>query len=121
MAKTQGTATRVESTQPSGALDLRNSRQRKGISLEQIAEQTKISIRFLRAIEAEDFHELPGGIFATSYMKQYAAAIGIDDTLLLSHYRASNEPAADVRELRIATTSATKPLLLRFWSAAAGR
>ncbi len=60
---------------------------RNGVSLEQIAEETKISIRFLRAIEAERFDELPGGIFARSYIRQYAAAIGFDEDELLRRYR----------------------------------
>jgi len=62
---------------------------RNGVSLEEIAEQTKISIRFLRAIEAERFDELPGGIFARSYIRQYAAAIGFDEDELLRRYRES--------------------------------
>ncbi len=67
-------------------LDLRSSRQRRGVSLEDIAERTKISIRFLRAIEAEDFDQLPGGIFATSYLRQYAAAAGVEESRLLNIY-----------------------------------
>src|SRR5262245_42567747 len=68
------------------SLDLTQSRKRAGISLEQIAERTKISLRFLRAIEAEEFEKLPGGIFTTSYLRQYAAAIGYGETELLDHY-----------------------------------
>lgn len=67
-------------------LDLRSSRQRHGVSLEDIAERTKISIRFLRAIEAEDFDQLPGGIFAISYLRQYAAAAGVEESSLLNTY-----------------------------------
>src|ERR1700737_1461407 len=67
-------------------LDLSRLRDRAGISLEQIASGTKISLRFLRAIEAEEFDQLPGGIFNTSYLRQYAAAIGYDAGDLLAHY-----------------------------------
>ena len=67
-------------------LDLRRVRQKKGISLEEIAESTKISIRFLRAIEDEEFEKLPGGIFNTSYLRQYAAAIGFEEARLLAYY-----------------------------------
>lgn len=70
-------------------LDLRSRRMKRGLSLEQIAETTKISIRFLRAIEAEEFKELPGGIFSTSYLKQYAAAIQFDEAQLLSCYESA--------------------------------
>ena len=69
-----------------GSLNLSTQRQKKGISLEQIAELTKISIRFLRAIEDEEFEKLPGGIFNTSYLRQYAAATGLEDSMLLAYY-----------------------------------
>ncbi|SRR6266436_9162680 len=68
---------------PLGLSRLRNT---AGISLEAIAAGTKISLRFLRAIEAEEFEQLPGGIFNTSYLRQYAAAIGYDEGHLLAHY-----------------------------------
>jgi cytoskeletal protein RodZ len=67
-------------------LDLSRLRNTAGISLEEIAAGTKISLRFLRAIEAEEFDQLPGGIFNTSYLRQYAAAIGYDEGRLLAHY-----------------------------------
>jgi cytoskeletal protein RodZ len=67
-------------------LELGNRRMKKGLSLEQIAESTKISIRFLRAIEDEEFHKLPGGIFNTSYLKQYASATGFEEEKLIALY-----------------------------------
>ena len=73
-------------TSPTGSLDLATRRREKGISLEQIAEVTKISIRFLRAIEDEEFEKLPGGIFNTSYLRQYAAATGLEEGKLLAYY-----------------------------------
>ncbi len=75
--------------QPSGkATWLEQQRLRAGLSLEAIADRTKISIRFLRAIEAGDFEQLPAGIFATSYIRQYAEAIGTDPEKILTRYRA---------------------------------
>jgi len=68
------------------SLDLSRLRSTAGISLEEIAARTKISLRFLRAIEAEEFDQLPGGIFNTSYLRQYAAAIGYDESHLLAYY-----------------------------------
>ena len=76
------------------SLNLSVSRQKKGISLEEIAETTKISIRFLRAIENEDFETLPGGIFNTSYLRQYASMIGIEPSTLLTHYHRVTAPPA---------------------------
>jgi cytoskeletal protein RodZ len=65
---------------------LAQHRKRGGLTLEQIAESTKISVRFLRAIESEEYATLPGGIFARSYLRQYAAAIGFDEEKLLGRY-----------------------------------
>jgi cytoskeletal protein RodZ len=82
-------------------LDLARVRKRAGISLEDIAEETKISLRFLRAIEEEDFQKLPGGIFSTSYLRQYATAIGYDEAELLAHYDLKmNPPAAGAKALQ---------------------
>ncbi len=67
-------------------LDLSRFRKKAGISLEQIAHRTKISLRFLQAIEAEEFEKLPGGIFSTSYLRQYAALIGYDEVELLTQF-----------------------------------
>jgi cytoskeletal protein RodZ len=69
------------------ALDLPGRREASGVTLQQITESTKISRRFLEAIESEQFEQLPGGIFATSYIRQYAAAIGIDPVPALGLYR----------------------------------
>jgi len=73
-------------------LDLARFRKNARISLEDIAQETKISLRFLRAIEAEQFDQLPGGIFNTSYLRQYAAAVGYDEAELLEHYNQRMNP-----------------------------
>jgi cytoskeletal protein RodZ len=66
--------------------DVAAIRRSRGITLDQISESTKISKRFLLAIEAGDFDQLPGGIFNTSYLKQYARAIDFDEDDLLEYY-----------------------------------
>ena len=72
----------------SSRLRLCEYRRKVGVSLEQIAAATKINIRFLQAIEAEEYESLPGGVFRTSYIRQYAAAIGFDEDRLLECCRA---------------------------------
>lgn len=85
-------------------LELARSRKKAGISLDDIAEGTKISLRFLRAIEEGEFEKLPGGIFSTSYLRQYAAAIGYDETELLAYYdRKMNPPAVGLKALQNAS------------------
>jgi cytoskeletal protein RodZ len=72
-------------------LGLTEHRQRAKIALEEIAESTKISKRFLQAIEGGEYEQLPGGVFATSYIRQYAHAVGFDADIILEHYRDSTE------------------------------
>jgi cytoskeletal protein RodZ len=61
-------------------------RHQKGISLHQITEATKISIRYLEAIECGQFGKLPGGVYNVSYIRQYARAIEVSEQALLDCY-----------------------------------
>jgi cytoskeletal protein RodZ len=67
-------------------LELASRRKRNAISLEQISQATKIGIRSLEAIEAGEFQKLPGGVYSTSYIRQYARAIDFDESLILEVY-----------------------------------
>ena len=69
-------------------LSLASVRERTGITFEEIAQSTRIAPHYLRAIEAEEFAKLPSGVYALSYIRQYARAIGYSETALLDHYRA---------------------------------
>jgi cytoskeletal protein RodZ len=80
-------------------LDLVEARRTSGISLAQISETTRISVRFLEAIEAREFAKLPGGVFAINYVRQYARCIGFDEQLLVDQCKRSLQPAPDVQEL----------------------
>ncbi|HEX8137583.1 MAG TPA: helix-turn-helix transcriptional regulator [Pyrinomonadaceae bacterium] len=65
---------------------LRLAREARGISLREISEQTRISMRYLEAIEADDFKRLPGGIFNRSFIKAYARYIGYDEKDAIDAY-----------------------------------
>jgi len=58
--------------------NLRRIRVQKGISIESIADQTKIMADLLYGLERNDFERWPVGIFARAYVRQYANAIGVD-------------------------------------------
>ena len=79
-------------------LGLATIRRNRGISLEQIADATKIGVRSLKAIEGGDFEKLPGGIYTTSYIRQYAQAIDFDEAELLAFYRAQMGIPASAEE-----------------------
>jgi cytoskeletal protein RodZ len=57
---------------------MRQLRESKRVSLRDIAEQTKISVSTLEALERDDIGRLPGGIFSRAMVRSYAAAIGAD-------------------------------------------
>jgi cytoskeleton protein RodZ len=57
---------------------LREERLRRGFTIEQIAESTKINPSLLVAIEADDLERLPGTFFTRSFIRQYAHALGMD-------------------------------------------
>jgi len=63
-------------------------RQTSGISLEEIARNTKLKVTTLKAIEDANFDVLPGGIYNISYIRQYARAIGADEGSLVRLYQA---------------------------------
>ncbi len=65
---------------------LRLAREARGISLREISEQTRISTRYLEAIETGDLKRLPGGIFNRSFIKAYAKYIGYDEQEALDAY-----------------------------------
>lgn len=74
---------------------LERTRKRAGVSLEAISERTKICTRYLRAIESEEFEKLPGGVFSTSYIRQYASAIGFAEDKLLELYAQRSQETSE--------------------------
>jgi cytoskeleton protein RodZ len=78
-------------------LGLKTWRERKGVTLGAIAASTKLRVSLLEAIECGNFSKLPGGIYTTNYLRQYARAIEFDEFELLAFYKASL-PAAAVDE-----------------------
>src|ERR1700730_18460552 len=57
---------------------LRDARERRGISLRQIANAPKISVSVLEALERNDISKLPGGIFGRAFVRNYAMEVGLD-------------------------------------------
>lgn len=82
---------------------LRRQRLQNRIRIEQVSLDTKIGVRLLEAIEAEQFEKLPGGVFRKSFVLQYAQALGLDPDEIsgdLRHLSAFDEvpsiPSADM-------------------------
>ncbi len=61
----------------------------RGVTLEEIAEATKIGTRSLRALEQQDFDKLPGGIFNKGFVRAYARYLGLDEEQAVTDYLAA--------------------------------
>src|ERR671932_1735359 len=57
---------------------LRSERERRGISLDTIADVTNVSVELWQGLERNDFSRWPSGIFARAFMRDYAKAVGLD-------------------------------------------
>jgi cytoskeletal protein RodZ len=65
---------------------LRQAREARGISISEVAEQTRISALYLEAIENNDYRTLPGGIFNKGFVKSFAKFVGVDAEEALADY-----------------------------------
>lgn len=77
---------------------LRQAREERGITLSEVAEQTRISSLYLESIENDDYRILPGGIFNKGFVKSYAKYVGVDEQEALLDYSlilADNEGSDD--------------------------
>lgn len=67
-------------------LFLKHERELRGIPLEEIANTTKIHMRYLTALENNDYSEFPGEVFIKGYIRSYAKSIGTNVETILSAY-----------------------------------
>jgi cytoskeleton protein RodZ len=67
-------------------LHLKHERELRGVSLEEIAESTRIHIRYLEALESNEFDDMPGEVFVKGYIRSYARVIGSDSEEMVNVY-----------------------------------
>jgi len=67
-------------------LELRQARERRGLSLQSLSHRTKISPRVLQAIEASDVNALPAWVFTRAFIRTYAKEVGLDPEDTLRRY-----------------------------------
>src|SRR5947209_2129368 len=78
----------IESDVPTVGERLRAAREEKGLSLDDIAAQTRIPRRHLDSIENADWDALPAPTYTTGFAKSYACAVGLDRTEIGDQLRA---------------------------------
>ncbi|HSP07857.1 MAG TPA: helix-turn-helix domain-containing protein [Acidobacteriota bacterium] len=67
--------------------ELKRERELREITLREISEATKISVRILEAIEHDNYKILPGGVFNRNFLRAYAGFIGLDPEMIVRKYQ----------------------------------
>lgn len=66
--------------------ELRRERELRRITLREVAESTKVNLRYLEALESNDFQHLPGGVFNRGFVRAYSQYIGVDPDAMVDAY-----------------------------------
>ena len=69
--------------------ELRGERERRDVSIETICEVTKISSRHVRALEAGEYNELPGGVFRKGIVRSYLKVLDLDEVPWIERFEAT--------------------------------
>jgi cytoskeleton protein RodZ len=72
--------------------ELRSQREKQNISLAQIAEDTRISLRHLESLEEGRYSDLPGGIYTRAFLRTYCERLNIDQKEILRRYEEERSP-----------------------------
>jgi cytoskeletal protein RodZ len=94
--------------------NLRRERELRGVELRDIADATKISVRFLQALEQDRVDVLPGGIFLRSFVRQYAKHLGLDPDRMVTEFDHvyGSEPVVPKSASSTRRRSDARPLLV---------
>ena len=65
---------------------LKREREMRGVTLEEVAAATRISTRFLEAIENQQWDRLPGGAFNRGFIRSIARFLGLDEESMVAEY-----------------------------------
>jgi cytoskeleton protein RodZ len=68
---------------------LRRERERRGLTIDAICETTKVSPRYIRAVEAGNFAEIPGGVFRKGFVRSYISALELDESVWMRRFEQS--------------------------------
>jgi len=97
---------------------LKRERELREVSIEELTKSTRISTRFLQALENEDWDRLPGGVFGHGFVRTIARYLGLDEESLIAEYdlaRAETLPQPSSKpEERIPTPPKWIPVLAVF-------
>ena len=90
---------------------LRRAREHRGLTLEEIARETKLPQRHLEALENDNLAVIPAGFYQRAEIRTYARAVGLDQDLLVSQLDSVSRPAGARGAVRDSPKTATRALL----------
>jgi cytoskeletal protein RodZ len=77
--------------------ELRTERESRGIGLDTISDSTKISGRYLAALEEDHFEQLPGGVFNKGIVRSYARVVGLDEETWVNRYMEAYQQSGQLK------------------------
>ena len=89
-------------------LYFRNAREARGLDLRDAAQQTRININYLKAIEDEDFSKLPGEVFVKGFLKNYARFLHLPEDEVVKRYGEFVKPQQTITPTAVPKTDGHK-------------
>ena len=77
---------------------LREARVRRSITLQQVEEDTKIRVKYVQAMENEDFDVMPGATFVKGFLRTYSEYLSLDPEVMLDEYRSRGVKTGEIQE-----------------------
>lgn len=72
---------------------LRQQRENKNVSIEELATRTRIAVRFIKLIEENQFDQLPNAVSARGFLRSYARCLGLDEVPILNRFSEATQPS----------------------------
>jgi cytoskeletal protein RodZ len=77
---------------------LREARVRRSITLQQVEEDTKIRVKYVQAMENEDFDVMPGATFVKGFLRTYSEYLSLNPEVMLEEYRSRGLKTTEIQE-----------------------
>ncbi|MCX6363760.1 MAG: DUF4115 domain-containing protein [Actinobacteria bacterium] len=77
---------------------LREARVRRNLTLQQVEEDTKIRVRYVQAMENEDFDVMPGATYVKGFLRTYSQYLALDPEVIIDEYRSRGIKTGEIQE-----------------------
>ena len=77
---------------------LREARVRRNLTLQQVEEDTKIRVRYVQAMENEDFDVMPGATYVKGFLRTYSEYLALDPEVIVDEYRSRGVRTGEIQE-----------------------